>query len=422
MAAGGFCPQCRTPRVGTYRYCASCGFDYGAIGPAGPQRAERTDAGAVTPALLAGIAWILSAVLMGYLALLQLGYANIAGTDLRSLALWNGLSAAITLYFGARMLRNPTGILTASIVWGVLTVAWNGYQIAQGATHEAYLGATVTAGAAAVLSWAARSQAAAPKAKAIPEPPAPLLVEAKAPEAHAEPPIHQPPAPAVPVESLSYTERFRTTQPAPNPLPAQVDRVPVWLYAALVLAALFVLAAIGLVLAQSGVLPGIAGAAPTARAQTVGSTPYRPAPTQAPAPGVVAMGQAVHIVCDGVDCMDVSVDKVAFAAGYTDPQGYYNDTPAKGDAYVAVHVTYTATGSNATYNPFDWAIYVNDVAGGYPAGVLNGPTPQLSFGQLPDGKTAAGWIVYEVPATGRVTISYQPGRSGSIFEVVLRAQ
>ena len=110
-----------------------------------------------TPALLAGAAWIASAAFMGYLALLQLGYANVS-PELGSLALWNGLTAAITLYFGARLLVRPAGVLTGSVIWGVLTVAWNGYQIAQGATHEAYLGATVTAGMATVLSFVARSQ------------------------------------------------------------------------------------------------------------------------------------------------------------------------------------------------------------------------------------------------------------------------
>jgi hypothetical protein len=163
------------------------------------------------------------------------------------------------------MLAKPAGILTASTVWGILTVAWNGYQIAQGATHEAYLGATVTAGAAAVLSWAARNQASVPKAKAIPEPPAPLPAEAKAPETNTEPPI-QPPAPAVPVESLSYSERFRTAPLAAPAPPAQADRVPIWLYAALVLAGLFVVVAVGLVIARPGILgAAVATAMPTAK-------------------------------------------------------------------------------------------------------------------------------------------------------------
>ncbi len=86
---------------------------------------------------------------------------------------------------------------------------------------------------------------------------------------------------------------------------------------------------------------------------------------------------------------------------------------------MAVYVTYAATGPNADYNPFDWAIYVNDVAGETSTYTSHGPTPQLQSGQLPQGKTAVGWIIYEVPKTGRIVINYQPGRN-SIFEVELR--
>jgi hypothetical protein len=49
-----------------------------------------------TPALLAGLAWIASAALTGYFALLQLGYANLV-PELGSLAVWNGIAAAVTL-------------------------------------------------------------------------------------------------------------------------------------------------------------------------------------------------------------------------------------------------------------------------------------------------------------------------------------
>jgi hypothetical protein len=119
--------------------------------------------------------------------------------------------------------------------------------------------------------------------------------------------------------------------------------------------------------------------------------------------------------------MDVTVSKVAFATRYRDPDGYYDDTPStKGYVFMAVYVTYKATGPNADYNEFDWAIYINDVAGQSSTYVSHGPTPELQSGQLPEGKSAVGWIVYEVPAKGKITISYQPGTT-SIFEVQLRA-
>jgi hypothetical protein len=144
-------------------------------------------------------------------------------------------------------------------------------------------------------------------------------------------------------------------------------------------------------------------------------------PTLPAGPLTVALGQTVPIECGGDPCMDVTVAKVAFATRYRDPEGYYDDTPrTSGYVYMAVYVTYKATGPNADYNEFDWAIYIDDVAGQSSTYVSNGPTPELQSGQLPDGKSAVGWIVYEVPAKGRITISYQPGRT-SIFEVQLRA-
>jgi hypothetical protein len=145
--------------------------------------------------------------------------------------------------------------------------------------------------------------------------------------------------------------------------------------------------------------------------------------TPEPSTGLMpaSLGQAVNIVCDGQPCMVVTVDQVKFASTYKDPAGYLNDTPeTKGDVFMAVHVTYKATGPNADYNEWDWGAYVNDVAVSGFAFASNGPKPGLSAGDLPVGKTAAGWVVYEVPAKGHVTFIYQPGRN-SVFEVTLRA-
>lgn len=75
---------------------------------------------------------------------------------------------------------------------------------------------------------------------------------------------------------------------------------------------------------------------------------------------------------------------------------------------------------HSSYNESDWGAYVNDVAVSNFAFVMHGPTPELSAGDLPVGKTAAGWIVFEVPSKGKATVVYQPGRN-SIFEVTLRA-
>ena len=148
------------------------------------------------------------------------------------------------------------------------------------------------------------------------------------------------------------------------------------------------------------------------------------APSEAPAEGPTTqkLGDKIDIQCDGVDCMTVSVDKIETAKIYKDPQHILDDTVSKkGDLFLAFHVTYKATGPNADYNPLDWGVYVNDEIDQVDTFVSNGPKPELSVGDLPQGKTASGWIVQEIPPTGRVVIAYQPTQT-DIFEVVARSK
>ena len=152
-------------------------------------------------------------------------------------------------------------------------------------------------------------------------------------------------------------------------------------------------------------------------------TVYVPPQTEAPAggPTEAIVGEPIGITCSGVDCMNVTVVKVAFASVYKDPQGFYNDTPSvKGNVFMAVDFSYKATGPGADYNEFDWNVYVNNTAVSNPAFVENGPKPELSSGDLSVGKSAAGWIVWEVPAKGTVTVEYAPGFNNAIFSVTLR--
>ena len=119
-------------------------------------------------ATLAGVAWIVSAVLTALFALLQVVFADEAaahGMDLRMLAGWNGLAAIASLAAGVSLvLRSPRGLLgprrllALSAVWGCVTVTWNTYQMLNGAIHWAYLGATVAAFFALVLSVDARQR------------------------------------------------------------------------------------------------------------------------------------------------------------------------------------------------------------------------------------------------------------------------
>ena len=139
-------------------------------------------------------------------------------------------------------------------------------------------------------------------------------------------------------------------------------------------------------------------------------------------PSTEKVGDVVTITCNGTDCETVEIDKIQTAKFYRDPQGYLNDTPqTKGDVFMAFHVIYKAIGPDADYNPFDWAVYVNDTVDQTTSFVEHGPKPELESGNLPNGKTASGWIVQEIPASGRVVISYQPGQT-DIFEVVARSK
>ena len=105
------------------------------------------------------------------------------------------------------------------------------------------------------------------------------------------------------------------------------------------------------------------------------------APSTAPdaSPTQQKLGDVIDIQCSDVDCMTVSVDKATFSKVYKDPaNAYANDVPGKGDVFLAFHVSYKATGPNATYNTGDWAVYVGDAVADNFTGVVNGPQPELS--------------------------------------------
>jgi hypothetical protein len=112
--------------------------------------------------VFAGIAWLLGAAAIGYLAFLQLEYSSLGLADAdeaRALALWNGASAAIAAYFGAMAILSPTRRrMGAAVVWGAINVAWGAYQVSEGVTHPAFTGSLVAFGLGTVLAFAAWSQ------------------------------------------------------------------------------------------------------------------------------------------------------------------------------------------------------------------------------------------------------------------------
>lgn len=186
--------------------------------------------------------------------------------------------------------------------------------------------------------------------------------------------------------------------------------------------------------------PSTAGAVPTpspTRATTrPASTPRATvaptlvlAPTLAPDPApsgpkTFAAGEVITVTSNDEPYLEITVDKVSFRSKY-DGQ-YYDDVPEiKGNVFVQLRVTYKSLENGASYNPFDWNVFVDGVAVDSYTFVSNGPEPQLGSGELPLGRTAQGFLVYEVPKTGRILFSYGSNMFSNeppVFEVVLRAK
>jgi hypothetical protein len=147
------------------------------------------------------------------------------------------------------------------------------------------------------------------------------------------------------------------------------------------------------------------------------------APTE-PTTGTYLPGQTVTVTSDGDPYLEILVDKVGAVAKY-DGQ-YSDDTPEiKGDVFIHARVTYKSLQNGASYNSFDWSVFVDDRAVDDFTFVSYGPEPRLGSGELPEGRTAQGWVVYEVPKTGRVVMSYGSGmftNDAPVFEFVLRSK
>lgn len=134
-----------------------------------------------------------------------------------------------------------------------------------------------------------------------------------------------------------------------------------------------------------------------------------------------ASGEVITVTQDGADWAQIVVSKVSVKTRYG--SGYFVDKPAKGNVYIQAYVTYKALQNGVDYNPFDWQVFAAGEAVDTFTFVTAGPTPTLGSGTLPKGRTAKGWVIYEVPARGQVVMSYQDNMfsdNGPLFEVVLR--
>jgi hypothetical protein len=151
-----------------------------------------------------------------------------------------------------------------------------------------------------------------------------------------------------------------------------------------------------------------------------------PEPTAQPTreSSTYAVGDVITITQDGEPWADFTVLEVSEAAEFADPDGFYNDTPqTDGYIFLNARVRYEAIADGVDYNPFDFQVFVDGQAVDGFTFAINAPEPQLSSGTLPAGRSAEGWLLYEVPPDGEVLLSYAGNvflDEAPIFEVVLR--
>lgn len=169
----------------------------------------------------------------------------------------------------------------------------------------------------------------------------------------------------------------------------------------------------------------------SASADVAASTPERtqsptpqPTPESTPTTSTYVIGDVITISQNGDPWADFTVLEVQQAAQFADPQGYYNDTPqTDGYVYLSANVRYEARTDGVNYGSYDFQVFVDGRAVEGYAFAINGPEPALSSGTLPNGRIAEGWLLYEVPPTGQVLLSYSGNmflNEAPIFEVVLR--
>jgi hypothetical protein len=308
--SGKVCGQCGKPLSPAWRgKCNHCGASYAEFPPA--DRESRAVGSSLTShetppanlAVMAGVAWLISAALTAFLAYQQWSFASaFPSNDLTTSAGWNAVAAAITLYFAARLIGSPSrSLLDRSAAWAIVSVVSGVLQIALlPGVGDLFALSVIAAAVAGVLSFVGRQQTGTP---------APAVAAS---------------GPAPPVSAAA------TALPMPSGSRRTAERVVI---------ALIVIAAIGgglLVFAKmraDEILANVASAVPT----------IVPA-TQPPVGELVAMGEEVPLVdVDGNDLGSVTVVEAS------EPDDILGLPPAAGNRLVAVKVRYKASAS-WTYN------------------------------------------------------------------------
>jgi hypothetical protein len=138
------------------------------------------------------------------------------------------------------------------------------------------------------------------------------------------------------------------------------------------------------------------------------------------APKRFAVGDVIVVSKDDEDWAEITVTE---ASTVTEYKGDFPDTPKDGNVYLQVFVHYKSLSDDASYNPLDWDLFVDDVAMNDFTFVVNGPEPPLGSGELPTGSEAEGWMVHEIPAEGEAILSWKGVTffdDPTVFEVVVR--
>ena len=141
---------------------------------------------------------------------------------------------------------------------------------------------------------------------------------------------------------------------------------------------------------------------------------------QSSPPQVVPAGTTVLVSENGTPRLQIMVSDIAFSPAFGG--GDSADAPdVPGYVFASARVSYDALWTGAEYDAYDWQLRVDGAPAGSVVEPARGPKPSLDTGLLIAGRIVSGYVVYEVPPAGRVSIVYYCYRDWTQrFEVVLR--
>jgi hypothetical protein len=165
---------------------------------------------------------------------------------------------------------------------------------------------------------------------------------------------------------------------------------------------------------------GAPGASTAAQSQAAQSQAPQATPTAA-GPVTYKPGDTITVKQDGKDALKITISDVKVVSSYKGDS--YTDKPqTAGNVFVQAKVSYEALTDGVSYNSFDWQVFCGGEAVQNFTILISGPKPGLSSGDLPNGRKASGYVVYEVAPKGEVRMSYKGSilNDAPLFEVVIR--